>query len=48
MRINAPHHPEIPTFPHHKHVGATETPTTAEKPSLAQVFAEVEGHLTSA
>lgn len=42
---NAPHHPEILTFPHHKHVGPSETPTAAEKPSLAQVFAEIETHL---
>lgn len=44
---NAPHHREISTFPHHKHLGSAETPMPAEKPSLAQVFAEIEAHLVA-
>lgn len=44
---NAPHHRDISTFPHHKHLGSAETPASANKPSLAQVFAEVESHLTA-
>lgn len=44
---NAPHYPEIPTFPHHKHLGSAETPVPADKPSLAQVFAEIEAILTA-
>jgi hypothetical protein len=44
---NAPHHREIPTFPHHKHSGANEIPSASDKPSLARVFAEIEFYLTS-
>ncbi len=42
---NAPHHPGLPTFPHHKHIGPDETATPAEKPSLSQVFVEIREHL---
>jgi len=45
---NAPHHPDIPTFPHHKHLGANETPASADKPSLSLVFAEIESYLANA
>lgn len=43
---NAPHYPELSTFPHHKHVGVDETPTATEPPTLNQVFKEIEPYLT--
>ena len=42
---NAPHHPEIATFPHHKHVGAREEPVPASPPTLSAIFAEIEKYL---
>ena len=42
---NAPHHPEIVTYPHHKHVGAAERLAPADQPSLSQVLSEIEGLL---
>ncbi len=44
---NAPHHPEIATHPHHKHIGATDRLAPADPPSLSQVLAESEGWLGS-
>jgi hypothetical protein len=38
---NAPHHPEIITFPHHKHSGPQDRLTPADQPSLSQVMAEI-------
>jgi hypothetical protein len=35
---NAPHHPQIVTFPHHKHIGAKIMP--ALEPEFSQVLAE--------
>lgn len=37
---NAPHHPTISTYPHHKHVGSTVEP--AQEPDLSQVLREIE------
>lgn len=42
---NAPHHPEIATHPHHKHIGPTDRLAPADQPSLSQVLAEIEGWL---
>jgi hypothetical protein len=42
---NTPHHPEIVTHPHHKHVGPSERVTPADQPSLSQVLDEVESYL---
>jgi hypothetical protein len=42
---NAPHHPEIGTFPHHKHIGAREALAPAAPPTLSAVFAEIEKYL---
>lgn len=42
---NAPHHPEIVTYPHHKHSGTTDELTPADQPTLSQVLAEAEGWL---
>lgn len=36
---NAPHHPRLPGFPHHKHVGRKTSP--ALEPTLKQVLQEV-------
>ena len=36
---NAPHHPDLPTFPHHKHVRKERLPAT--EPTLSQVVSEV-------
>jgi hypothetical protein len=35
---NAAHHPDLPNFPHHKHVGRKKLPTT--EPTLTQVLDE--------
>ena len=42
---NAPHHPDIATHPHHKHIGAEDRVTPADQPSLSQVLDEVESWL---
>jgi hypothetical protein len=42
---NAPHHPEIETRPHHKHVGATEAVIASSQPTLSAVLAEAEIYL---
>lgn len=36
---SAPHHPDLPSFPHHKHVGNERLPAT--EPTLSQVLNEV-------
>jgi hypothetical protein len=38
---NAPHHPEITTFPHHKHIGPQERLAPADQPSLSRVLREI-------
>ena len=42
---NAPHHPEIVTHPHHKHIGPSDRLAPADQPSLSQVLAEIGGWL---
>lgn len=42
---NAPHHPGLANFPHHKHVGSQRLSTL--EPSLKQVLSEVAGHFTN-
>jgi hypothetical protein len=44
---NAPHHPEIVTHPHHKHIGIADRLAPAEPPSLSQILAEIEFWLES-
>lgn len=39
---NAPHHREIATHPHHKHIESEERVAPADQPSLNQVLDEVE------
>jgi hypothetical protein len=38
---NAPHHPEIATHPHHKHIGQKESLAPADQPNLSQIIAEI-------
>jgi hypothetical protein len=42
---NAPHHPEIITHPHHKHIGQDNRLAPADQPTLNQVMSEVAGWL---
>jgi hypothetical protein len=37
---NVPHHPELPTHPHHKHIG--ERVVAAQAPDLSEVLREIE------
>ena len=39
---NAPHHPEIETHPHHKHVGSDENVIAAQPPDLGSVLHEID------
>lgn len=39
---NAPHHPEIDTHPHHKHIGERDKISAAEEPTLSQVLSEIQ------
>ena len=39
---NAPHHPSVPTHPHHKHVAGSRLPLPSDQPSLSDLLAEVE------
>jgi len=39
---NAPHHPEIVTHPHHKHLGSEDRLAPTDQPTLGQVLDEVE------
>ena len=42
---NAPHHPEVETFPHHKHVGSDENVIAAQPPDLSDVLKEIDDFL---
>jgi hypothetical protein len=42
---NAPHHKEVPTFPHHVHVGLAEHVESSEPMTILKVLALVEGEL---
>ncbi len=39
---DTPHHPELATFPHHKHVELEENVKPSEPPSLARVLSDIE------
>jgi hypothetical protein len=39
---DTPHHPELPGFPHHKHIKQEIQVAPSEPPSLPQVLAEIE------
>ncbi len=42
---NAPHHRNILTFPHHKHVDSDERPIPSDQPTLNQVIIEIDALL---
>lgn len=42
---NAPHHPEIETHPHHKHIGPAGELVPSEPPTLSAIFLEVEAYV---
>ena len=44
---NAPHHPEIFTHPHHKHLGSEDRLRPASEPTLARIIEEIEPLLGS-
>jgi len=39
---NAPHHPEVETFPHHKHVGSDDNVITSQPPDVSEVLVEID------
>lgn len=41
---NAPHHPDIVTFPHHKHIGEDKIAPT-DQPTINQVLGEIKKYL---
>lgn len=43
---NAPHHPEIATFPHHKHTSSGKVIPT-DQPTLGQILSEIEQILSA-
>lgn len=45
---NAPHHPEIATHPHHKHIGPQDRLSPADQPTLSQIFDEIDALLIQA
>ena len=42
---NWPHHPGLPTFPHHKHVGGDEVVEAHAQPSVATIVREIAQHI---
>jgi len=48
FRYDAPHHPEVDTFPHHKHVGPEddERIVASQCPSHSEIFREINQYLT--
>lgn len=38
---NEPHYPDLPTFPHHKHVAQEEAPRPSEQVSIDEVLREI-------
>ena len=42
---NAPHHKEVPTFPHHVHVGLADHVESSEPMTILKVLALVEGEI---
>ena len=39
---NAPHHTEIATHPHHKHISLKDRLAPADQPNLSQILAEID------
>ena len=44
---NSRYHPEVSTFPHHKHVGADERVIACREPSIRMIRDEIEAHLST-
>ena len=44
---NTEHHPQIATYPHHKHEGSEENVIPSFAPTLAAVLAEIERMIQS-
>jgi Family of unknown function (DUF6516) len=43
---NTPHHPDIQTFPNHKHLGTDdENIVASDRPSLSKIFQEINQYL---
>jgi hypothetical protein len=40
---NVAHHPQVATYPHHKHNGSEENVIASSAPTLADVLQEIEG-----
>ena len=40
---NAPHHPEIETFPHHKHIESDDNVIASQPPDVSEVLVEIDG-----
>ena len=39
---NAPHHPEIETFPHHKHIESDNNVIASQPPDVSEVLQEID------
>ncbi len=39
---NAPHHPKVTTYPHHKHIRGEEKPKPSKEIGLRDVLSEIE------
>jgi len=44
---NAPHHPEVETFPHHKHVKSEGKPKPSKAKNLISILKEIEAKIIS-
>jgi len=42
---NRPHHPEVETFPHHKHISSNSHPLPSRKPTLNKLLAEASRYI---
>jgi len=42
---NTPHHPELTSFPHHKHTPAGVNAMAGEPPELEELFSEIESQV---
>ena len=44
---NAPHHPRLPTFPHHKHVASQDNRQPSDETSPEEIMAAIRDRLSS-
>ena len=44
---NRPHHPEIETFPHHKHLAESPEPKPSQKPTVKSLMVEASRYVKS-